>query len=249
MARLHGQVALVTGAGGGIGRRICERFLEEGARVVALDLNPDTAAEAVASAPERALALGCDVGESDEVRGAVAAAVGRFGGRLTVLCTTAGGSTPADGPITEAPEEEFWRAVRLDLFGTFLVCRHGVPELVRAGGGSVITLTSIVALIGTPGLACYSAAKGGIVALTRSMAADCAGDGVRVNAIAPGITLTPRVQRRIESGHVSAALSRRHLLGLVKPADVAEMAVFLAGPESRAITGQVFPVDSGASAT
>lgn len=246
MARLTQQVALVTGAGGGIGRRICARFLEEGAEVVALDLDLEAAREAVAPFPDRALAIRCDVTDGVAVRRAVAEAVARFG-RVTVLCATAGGSTPADAPVTEAPEEEFWRAIRLDLFGTFLMCRHGIPELVRAGGGSVVTMASIVALIGVRRLSCYSAAKGGIVVLTRSMAIDHAENGVRVNAIAPGITLTPRVRKGIEAGRVSDALAARHLTGLVPPGDVAELAVFLAGPESRSITGQVYAVDGGAS--
>lgn len=247
MGRLEGQVALVTGAGGGIGRAVCARYLEEGARVLALDIDVTAAEAAIAGGSgEGAAALRCDVGDSDAVRAAVAEAVARFG-RLTVLCSIAGGSTPKDGPVTDAPEEEFWRAIRLDLFGTFLVCRHGVPELIRAGGGSVINFASMVALIGLPGLDCYTAAKGGIVSLTRSMAVEYGRQNVRVNAIAPGVTMTPRIRQRWESGGIDPATIERHLLGPVEPEDVAEAAVFLAAPESRKITGQILPVESGST--
>ena len=162
-----------------------------------------------------------------------------------MICTIAGGSTKQDGPVTEAPEDEFWRAIRLDLFGTFITCKHGIPELIRAGGGSVITMSSMVALMGVPGRDCYTAAKGGTLALTKSMAVEYAASGIRVNAIAPGITRTARVSAILETNSASMALVSRHLHGIAEPLDVAHMAVFLASDEARVVTGQVFPVDSG----
>lgn len=245
MSGLKGQVALVTGAGGGIGRAICARFAQQGAAVAATDISQAAAQEAVGDQAET-LALACDVGDADSVRAAVAAAVARFG-KLTVLCNVAGGSTPADGPVTEAPEEEFWRAMRVDLFGTFLCGKYAVPEIARAGGGSVINFTSVVARIGTPRLACYSAAKGGVLSLTRSMAVAHAAQGVRVNAIAPGITRTPRVMKVMADPAAHGDLARRHVVGLVEPEDVAAMAVFLASPGSVHVTGQILQVDSGAT--
>jgi NAD(P)-dependent dehydrogenase (short-subunit alcohol dehydrogenase family) len=180
------------------------------------------------------------------VRDAVARTVSEFGS-LNVLCNVAGGSTPQDGPVTDVAEAEFWRAIRIDLFGTFLCCRHGLPELARAGGGSVINMASIVAQMGIGGRDAYSAAKGGIVSLTRSMATEYAPQAIRVNAIAPGVTLTPRIKAFIESGAVAGALNDRHLLGLVEPVSVAHLAVYLASDESRQITGQILAVDSGAT--
>jgi NAD(P)-dependent dehydrogenase (short-subunit alcohol dehydrogenase family) len=245
--RLEGKVAVVTGAGGGIGHSVCERFLQEGARVAALDIDVDAARDAVGASAlsgERAIAVRCDVGDPEQVRAALGAAVDAFG-RLTTLVNIAGGSTNQDNRVTEAPEEEFWRAIRLDLFGTFLICKYGIPELVRAGGGSVVNTTSMMAIIGSPGRDCYTAAKGGVSSLTRSMATEYSADSIRVNAIAPGLTLTPRVEANLKSSRTVQEVAERHLLGPCDPVDIAHMAVYLASDESRVVTGQVFPVDSG----
>ena len=246
MSRLKGKVAFVTGAGGGIGRAVCQQFLAEGALVAAVDIDADVAEAAVSSAHSQAtaIALQCDVGDSASMRAAIAQVVSAFGS-VNVLLNVAGGSTPQDGPVIDAPEEEFWRAIRLDLFGTFLCCKHGIPELIKAGGGSVINMTSMLALMGVPGRDCYTAAKGGVAAITRSMAVEFASHSIRVNAIAPGITLTDRVKARIDTSENMKKLSSRHLLGAAEPLDIAHLAVYLASDESRIVTGQVLQVDSG----
>lgn len=245
MTRLKGKIAFVTGAGGGIGRAICEQFLNEGALVAAADINPDlTVRVDPADSEGRFIALRCDVGDSDSVRDAIAQTVEAFGS-LNVICNVAGGSTSQDGRVTEAPESEFWRAIKVDLFGTFVCCKHGLPELIKAGGGSVINMASMVALMAVPDRDCYTAAKGGVMALTRSMAAGYARHAIRVNAIAPGITRTPRVQAYIDAHSGEDTLAARHLLGLADPIDIAHMAVYLASDESRVVTGQVLAVDSG----
>jgi NAD(P)-dependent dehydrogenase (short-subunit alcohol dehydrogenase family) len=245
LTRLNGKIAFVTGAGGGIGRAICERFLAEGAVVAAADINPDLVdLLGTAEAKGRFIALRCDVGDSDSVRDAIAQTVEAFGS-LNVICNVAGGSTSQDGCVTEAPESEFWRAIKLDLFGTFVCCKHGLPELIKAGGGSVINMASMVALMAVPERDCYTAAKGGVIALTRSMAAGYAHHAIRVNAIAPGITRTPRVQAYLDANSGENSLAARHLLGLAEPIDIAHMAVYLASDESRVVTGQVLAIDSG----
>lgn len=245
MERLKGRVAFITGAGGGIGTATSQRFIAEGAFVVATDINLQAAERAIAGAYSgQAIAIRCDVTEATSVQDAIAATVTTFG-KLDVLCNIAGGSTPADNIITEAPEDEFWRVIRLDLFGTFNCCKYGVPELMRAGGGSVINLTSMAALMALPGRDCYTAAKGGVAALTRSLAAEYAEHGVRVNAIAPGYIATDRVKSAVSTNQALARVVSDHLLGPGEPDDIAHLAVYLASTESRILTGQIISVDSG----
>ena len=246
MTRLANKIAFVTGAGGGIGQAVCERFLAEGASVAAADIHLESASEAVSSGVEgaRGIAMQCDAGDSDEVRDAIAQTVTTFG-KLDILCNIAGGSSGEDGSVTDAPEAEFWRVIRLDLFGTFVSCKWGLPALIDAGGGAVINMTSMAALMALPGRDCYTAAKGGVAALTRSMAAEYGRHGIRVNAIAPGITLTPRVRLAVAGNEQFQQLQARHLLGTAEPIDIAHMAVYLASEEARRVTGHVFPVDSG----
>src|SRR5207248_7441112 len=123
--------------------------------------------------------------------------------------------------------------------------RIGIPELIRSGGGSVINMSSNLALMGVAGRDCYTAAKGAIAALTRSMAVEFAAQRVRVNAIAPSATMTDRVRQLLARNPALDKLANSHLLGLIEPADIANMAVFLASDESRMVTGQIYPVDSG----
>jgi NAD(P)-dependent dehydrogenase (short-subunit alcohol dehydrogenase family) len=244
MKRLTGKVAFITGGGAGIGRETAILFASEGARVVVADIDRAAGEETAHLAGNDAIAVRADVTDEASLRAAVGATVERFGG-LHVLHNNAGGSTPHDNNVVEAPIDEFWRAIRLDLFGTFLGCRIGIPEIIRSGGGSVINMTSNVALMGIAGRDCYTAAKGGISAITRSIAVEFAPHGVRVNAIAPSATMTDRVRKLMAGNSAIDKLGKSHLLGLIEPADIAQMAVFLASDESRMVTGQVYPVDSG----
>lgn len=251
MARLAGKVAFITGGGGGIGRATAERFAEEGAKVVVADIDA-TAGEAAARSARTGAAnsggdahfVRCDVTERASVEAAIAETVGRYG-KLDILHNNAGGSTLQDGPVTEAPDEEFWRVIRLDLYGTFLCSKIAIPEIIKAGGGAVINMSSNVALMALPGRDCYTAAKGGIASLTRSMAVEYAPYKIRVNAIAPSVTLTDRVQRLLAANKDIGKLASSHLLGLGQPIHVANMAVYLASDEAEITTGQVLSVDSG----
>ena len=241
-------MAFITGGGGGIGRATAERFAEEGAKVVVADIDEALGQAAAAAARAKtggdAVFIRCDVTDKASVTSAVAETIRRFG-TLNVLHNNAGGASPADGRVTEAPDEEFWRAIKLDLYGTFLCSKVAIPEIVKAGGGSVINMSSVVALMAMPGRDCYTAAKGGISALTRSMAVEYAADRIRVNAIAPGVTLSDRVKKQLEGNPVTEELGRQHLLGLIEPVYIADLAVYLASDESARTTGQILPVDSG----
>lgn len=246
MPRLAGKVALITGAGTGIGRATAKAMAAEGAKIVVAELNKaagEQTAQIVAQAGGECIAVQTDVTDEDSVRAAIETAMRHYGA-LHVLHNNAGGSTNVDGTVVEAPIAEFWRAIRLDLFGTFLGCRFGIPAILASGGGSVINMSSNVALMGIPGRDCYTAAKGGVAAITRSMAVEFA-PKVRVNAIAPSATMTDRVRTLVAGNAGLTKLTDAHLLGLIEPEDIAHMAVFLASDESRAITGHVYPVDSG----
>src|SRR6187551_3092953 len=245
MPRLDGKVAFITGAGTGIGRAAAVLFAREGAKVVVAEIDARSGDETAHLAGNGAIAIQTDVTDPDSLEQAIRRTVGHFGG-LHVLHNNAGGSTAADNTAVEAPLDEFWRAIRLDLFGTFLGCRFGIPAIIASGGGSVINMASNVALMGVIGRDCYTAAKGGIAAITRSMAVEFAPQKVRVNAIAPSATMTDRVRGRLESGDPRATkIAAAHLIGLIEPDDIANMAVFLASDESRMVTGHVYPVDSG----
>src|ERR1700730_16755817 len=244
MPRLPDKVAFITGAGGGIGHATAVLFAGEGGKVAIAEIDAASGEETAHLAGHGAIAIPTDVTEPESLERAIRAAVGHFG-RLDILHNNAGGSPARDATAVDAPLDEFWRAIKLDLYGTFLGCRFGIPELVKAGGGSVINMSSNVALMGVPGRDCYTAAKGGIAAITRSLAVAYAPQRVRVNAIAPSATMTERVKKLVAGNAALTKLADSHLLGLIEPDDIASMALYLASDESRMVTGQELPVDSG----
>jgi NAD(P)-dependent dehydrogenase (short-subunit alcohol dehydrogenase family) len=244
--RLEGKVAVITGAGTGIGRATAKLFAREGAKVVVAELNAEAGeqtAQLIIQAGGDAIAIRTDVTEPDSIQGTIDKAVQHYGG-LHVLHNNAGGSTLRDSDVTDAPLEEFWRVIKLDLFGTFLGCRFGIPAIIKSGGGSVINMSSNVALMGIPGRDCYTAAKGAVSSMTRSMAVEFA-PKVRVNAIAPSATMTDRVIKLVAGNTALDKMTNSHLLGLIEPEDIANMALFLASDETRKVTGHIYPVDSG----
>ena len=246
MTDVDGLRVLVTGAASGLGRAIVEELAGRGASVVAADRAPGAGAPAGPVVPVEA-----DVTDAGACEAAVAVAVERFGG-LDAVVANAG--VPGEGSVDSLDPDAWRRVLDVHLTGTFLTVRAALPELVRAGGGSVVLQASIAGLVGLPHVAAYSAAKGGIVALGRQVARDYADRGVRVNTIAPGTVVTPLVEQAYAERHgdgAADALATRAAqvpLGRMgEPADVARYAAFLVSRDSAWITGTVLPVDGGVS--
>lgn len=248
--RLARKTTYITGAGAGIGRVAAELFAKEGATIIIAEFNEANgrdAAQAINAAGGKAQFIRTDVTSEDSVRESIAAAI-EFSGRIDVLYNNAGGSTNVDARVTDCSADEFWRAIRLDLFGTWVTCKYGIAEMMKSGGGSVINSSSIFALVGTRGKDAYTSAKGGIAAITRSMAVEYAQYQIRVNALAPAVTKTQRVAGLIDTQpEIVRKTAERQLLGLIEPVEVALVALYLASDESRTTTGQIFPIDGGFS--
>jgi NAD(P)-dependent dehydrogenase (short-subunit alcohol dehydrogenase family) len=256
--RLEGKVALVTGAGSGLGLATALALAGEGARVACADLDAEGAERAAAGAKASGRpALGVEVDVTDPASLARAVDLTRdaFGG-IDVLHANAG--VHGEGTAMETTVEHWDRVLAVNLTGVWLSIRAVLPAMVERGGGAIVTTASVAALAGVPGIAAYSAAKGGVVALTRQVAIDYADQGIRANAICPGTVPTPLVEEAYleraagDRERVEALLERRgkdHPLGrLGRPEDVAGLAVFLACDESAWITGAVYPVDGGITA-
>lgn len=250
MGRLEGKVAVITGAGRGIGRVSAELFAAEGARVAILEIDEKGGAgteRRIREAGGDARFIHTDVTDADSVPAAIASTVAHYG-KIDILYNNAGGSTTEDAGVVDAPVEEFWRVIKLDLWGTFLICKHGIPALIDNGGGAVVNTASNLAFMGIKGRDCYTAAKGGVAAMTRSMAVEYASRNIRVNAVAPAATRTERVIKLAEANpHIDALVREGQLLGWCEPIDIARMALYLASDESARTTGQVMLVDSGAT--
>lgn len=258
MATLSGKVVFISGGGGGIGSAAACAFAAAGAAVIAADLlldRAEAAAGSVRQAGVEAMAVKVDVTNDASVAAAIAAGLSRFG-RLDILYNTAGGTDPADGPVTEVPLEVFERTINLDLRGTFLCCRHGIPAIIRAGGGAVINMSSGAALRGASPFHVYSAAKGAVISLTRAMAGHYAKHGVRVNAIASGRVMTDRIIRTWGTLDQAAdgrdpqdpvGRLREYPFWVGDPEHIAATAVFLASDAARMITGATIPADGGRS--
>ncbi|MFT3721722.1 SDR family NAD(P)-dependent oxidoreductase [Pseudorhodoferax sp.] len=250
--RLAGKTAYITGAGGGIGGAAARLFAREGAQLVIAEFNEElgrACADAIVADGGKAFYVRTDVTSEDSVRDSIAAAVAHWG-RIDVLYNNAGGSTSVDAQVTDCPVDEFWRAMRVDLFGTWVTCKYGIAAMLQTGGGSVINSCSVFALVGTRGKDAYTAAKGGIAAITRSMAVEYAPHRIRVNTLAPAVTLTDRVKGLLhKQPDLLSKTCERQLLGLTEPDEVAAMALWLATDESRTVTGQVIAIDGGMSAS
>lgn len=259
MGRLDGKIALITGAGSGIGRSAAHIFAQEGACVVIAELAAElgqAAAQSIRDSGRDAMFVETDVTREDSVKGAIQQATDHYG-KLDILYNCAGGSVVEDSTVTDVDMWVWQHTQSLDLLGTFLCCRHGIPELIKAGGGAVVNMSSVVALRGSFSAHVYVAAKGGIISLTRALAGEYAKHGIRANAICPGAIMTERVKQRFGTDpNTPAATPRTQFIksqqekypfSVGEPEDIARVALFLASDEARMITGVIVPADGGLS--
>ena len=239
--RLEGKVAIVTGAASGIGAATVRRFHAEGAKVVVADVSgaQDTVAKELG---EGALPVQVDVTSGESVQAMFATTLAEFG-RLDVLYNNAG----IDGdiaPIGEMSEESWDRVQRVNLRGVFLGVRYGIPAMLQSGGGAIINTASMAATVAFPQMSSYCAAKGGVVMLTKTAAAEYAGQGIRVNSISPG-TIYTAITESLPKEMIDGIIGRNPIPRIADASEVASLAVFLASDESGFITGADYLIDGG----
>jgi len=247
--RLAGNTTLITGAGSGMGRLAAQMFAREGAQIVAADVMEGALKETVSLVEADGgsiIGVPADVTSGDSVRDAVQAGVKVFG-RLNVLYNNAGIFPDDDTSVIETDEAVYQRVIDVNLKGVYLCCKYGIPELIKAGGGSVINVASFVALMGcTVPQDAYTASKGAVLSLTRSLAVQYGPQGVRANGICPGPILTPMLESLFPSEEERLKRLNRIPLGRFGRAeDIVYAALYLASDESSWTTGTTFVIDGG----
>lgn len=245
---MEDKVIVITGAGSGMGRAMAQEFAARGARVAALDINADSAASTVKDLPqpERGLAIRADVADVESVDAAVADVLS-WGSRIDVLCNNAG-IVDSFRPAHEIPLEEWHRTLAVDLTGPFLMSRAVIPGMLRDGGGSIINTASISSFSAAGGGSAYTAAKHGVLGLTRQLTYDYGRHGIRVNAICPGATLTGLTMPEGGSDFLpdtEAELERIPAQRWCQPEEIAKLAAFLASDDAAYIHGAAMVIDGG----
>jgi NAD(P)-dependent dehydrogenase (short-subunit alcohol dehydrogenase family) len=251
--RLTGKVALITGAGGGQGRAAAVLFAQEGAKVVVADVKVEGGEETarmVNAAGGQAVFHATDVSQAEQVDAAVRLAVDTYGA-LHIMYNNAAVLHRKDALVTNLDEDIWDLVLNVNLKGVYLGCKYAVPEIVKAGGGSIINVSSLAGLIGIGNVHAYTASKGGVISLTRAIAMAYAAQKVRCNVICPGGVDTPMMAHVFHNPNPKfrEMSEKGHPLGrLGTPEDIAQMALYLASDESSWVTGSVFTIDGGYAA-
>ena len=250
MKRLDGKVSLITGGGTGIGAACARVFAQEGATVVITGRRKDAleqVAKEIEKANGRALVVAGSVTDEAHAQSAVAQAVRTFG-TLNVLVNNAGAG--AFGKLLHETDEATWNEMlAINLTGAYRMIKAAVPEMIKAGGGSIVNVSSIASLVGIPMTAAYSASKGGMDALTRCVAMDYAQQQIRCNSVCPGLVNTPMASGLINDREALAQIMTAYPLGRYgTPEEVAKLILYLASDESAWVTGSIFPIDGGMTA-